>query len=108
MLNLTKEERRVILFVLALALAGMGIQVLMKRIPGARKELYLRNLGKIDLNSCRAELLETIPGIGKTSSRRIIEYRERNAGFTDLDELANIKGFKKKLIPQMKDYVYIE
>jgi DNA uptake protein ComE-like DNA-binding protein len=108
MLNLTKEERMVILFVLALWMTGMGIQALVKRIPGARKETYLRNLGKINLNSCRAELLETIPGIGKTSSHRIIEYREHNDGFSDLDELANIKGLKKKLVPQMKDYVYIE
>jgi len=107
-LDITREERRVIMFVLILALAGIGIQFLVKRIPGARKEVYLRHLGKIDLNSCRPELLETIPGIGKTCSRRIIEYRERNDGFSGLDELANIKGFRKKLIPQMKDYVYIE
>lgn len=46
--------------------------------------------GLIDLNSASAELLETLPGIGKVLASLIISYRERNGPFSSVEEITNV------------------
>ncbi len=46
----------------------------------------------IDLNSADRKKLIEVRGIGPVTAERIISYREQNNGFTELDELKNIKG----------------
>ncbi|MFH1216261.1 MAG: helix-hairpin-helix domain-containing protein [Pseudomonadota bacterium] len=46
----------------------------------------------VNINRADAELLETIPGIGPTLSRRIIALRDERKGFHNIRELLDVPG----------------
>lgn len=99
MFNLTRDERKVIIFLLAVSFLGLGINLLMKlNTPVKILSCYGGNIGKIELNSCDGPLLKSLPGIGDKLARRIIEYRREAGGFREIEELKNIEG--------MTDYRY--
>lgn len=107
MMDLTRQERQVLVFLLAVSLAGMGMQFLAKHVPPLEKRRLLENVGKIDLNTADKEALKSLPGIGEGLARRIIEYREREDGFTDIDELGKIKGIRRGTLGRIRECVYI-
>lgn len=107
MFDLTRQERQIIIFLFAITLAGMGIEYLAKKIKPLEKRHFLEHLGKVDLNTVDVETLKSLPGIGEKLAGRIIEYREENNGFTDLDELEKVKGIRRNLIGKLRECVYI-
>ncbi len=60
--------------------------------------------GLVNINSADEKTLETLPGIGPTYARRIIEYRAQKP-FTSVDELKNISGIGPRKFEQLKDKV---
>lgn len=66
---------------------------------------YTVKTGKISLNSATIEELVTIPGIGESKAKLIIEYREANNGFKSIDEIMNVKGIGKSSFEKIKDYL---
>ena len=52
-----------------------------------------RELTLVDINEADTALLKRIPGIGSYRARQIVSYRERLGGFTDVQQLYEIKGF---------------
>jgi competence ComEA-like helix-hairpin-helix protein len=106
-MELTKQERQVILFVLAVSLAGIGIEFLAKKVPPIERRNCLDNLGKVDLNTADGETLKSLPGIGARLAQRIIEYRAEHNGFSELDELAKVKGVKSDLVEKLKASVFV-
>ena len=50
----------------------------------------------INLNTADQALLETLPGIGPTIAKRIIEYRNTIGSFASKEEIMNISGIGKK------------
>jgi competence ComEA-like helix-hairpin-helix protein len=63
---------------------------------------------KIDINKATAEELEMLPGVGKQTAVRILEYRNRHNGFRKTDELMDVKGIGEKKFSKLKNYVTIE
>ncbi len=59
----------------------------------------------ISINSASIEQLCTLKGIGQVTATRIIEYRNNHGGFTDLEDLLNVKGIGKKTFESIKDYI---
>ena len=61
---------------------------------------------KIGINSAGASELISISGIGPVLAGRLVEYREKNGGFRDADELMKVKGIGpksiEKILPQIK------
>jgi len=47
---------------------------------------------KIDLNRAEAWLLEALPGIGETKAQAIINYRQQNGLFKNINELNEVEG----------------
>lgn len=109
MFNLTKQERQVILFLISVALIGIGINFLIKKYSQSKIITYLsHDINKIDLNNADKTMLMSVPGIGEILAQRIIEYRRFKDNFKEIEELKNIKGIGKFKYDSIKDYFLIE
>lgn len=64
--------------------------------------------GRLNLNRATAAELEALPGIGKTLSARIIEYRTRNGNFTSVAQLRDLKLLNNATYEKVKDLLTVE
>jgi competence protein ComEA len=62
---------------------------------------------KVNLNSATAEQLETLPGIGPSIAKSIVEYRNKVGKFTKIEEILNVKGVGEKKFQRIKDRLTI-
>ena len=51
--------------------------------------------------------LEQLPGIGPSLATRIIEYREQNGNFNNVEDLQNVKGIGDAKFNDIKDKVTV-
>lgn len=63
---------------------------------------------KVDLNQATAEHLDTLPGIGPTLAKRIVEYRQTKGSFKKVTDLQNVEGIGDKKFSLIKDKVTAE
>ena len=109
MLNLTQEERKVIVFLAMLALLGVGVNLVVKQFGGGKSiSSFSEDLGRVNLNSADKELLMKVSGIGEKLAQRIIDYREKSAGFNAIDELKEIKGMNDSKFTKIKEYLTVK
>jgi competence ComEA-like helix-hairpin-helix protein len=57
---------------------------------------------RIDLNSATFEDLRDV-GFSVTQATRVITYRERQSGFSSLDDLADVPGMPRTFLSEIKD-----
>ena len=62
----------------------------------------------VDLNTASYRLLNYISGIGNTTAKNIISYREENGSFTNRKELLKVKKLGKKTYEQCAGFVKID
>ena len=61
----------------------------------------------INLNTATLEQLETLPGIGRKTAERILEYRTKSGSFKRIEELMNVKGIGEKSFLKLKPLVVV-
>ncbi|MEM6640143.1 MAG: ComEA family DNA-binding protein [Pseudomonadota bacterium] len=62
--------------------------------------------GPVNVNTADAETLASeLTGIGLSKARAIVAYRTANGPFTDIAELANVKGVGARLLEKNLDDV---
>lgn len=61
----------------------------------------------INLNTATVDQLETLPGVGRRTAERILEYRQKSGGFKKVEELMNIKGIGEKSFLKLKPLVSV-
>ena len=63
--------------------------------------------GKVNINTADAAALQTIPGIGPSKADRIMEYRESEGKFNEIDDIKNISGIGNKTFESIKEYITV-
>ena len=61
----------------------------------------------INLNTATVAQLETLPGIGKSTAERILEYRQKNGGFKKVEDLMNVRGVGEKSFLKLKSLITV-
>lgn len=63
---------------------------------------------KININTATEEQLSsTLDGIGDVMAKRIIDYRNQNGGFKNIDELKNVPGIGDKTFEKLKNSITV-
>jgi competence ComEA-like helix-hairpin-helix protein len=70
--------------------------------------VYADDEEKLNLNAATVKELVKIPGLNKELAEKIIELREENGEFIDMEELLDIPGINNQLLRQLKKHLYIE
>ncbi|MGB9795714.1 ComEA family DNA-binding protein [Fervidobacterium gondwanense] len=60
----------------------------------------------IDINTASLEELQTLPGIGPSKARAIIEYREKQQ-FSKIEDIMNVPGIGEKTFERLKDRIKV-
>ena len=63
--------------------------------------------GKININTADVDELISLPGIGETKARAIIEYREAYGGFVSTEEIMEVKGIGQSTYEKIKELITI-
>lgn len=69
---------------------------------GTKENVDLVNINKANIND-----LLNLTGIGESKAKSIIEYRDKNGEFKDIDELKNVSGIGEALFDKIKDKITI-
>ena len=62
----------------------------------------------VDLNTASVSLLNYVSGIGNTTAKNIISYREKNGSFKSRKELLNVKKLGKKTYEQCAGFIKVD
>lgn len=112
MFHLTSQERKTVIFVLALLVLGIGLDFLNKKTNRAnlvnfrisKEQLF----DKVDINKATLSELMTIPNLGASAAQAVIDYRKSYSCFKNVGELKQVKGIKDKKLEQIKRYITVE
>jgi competence protein ComEA len=61
----------------------------------------------LNLNTATVTQLETLPGIGKATAERILEYRQKMGGFKKVEDLMNVRGVGEKSFLRLKPLITV-
>jgi len=64
-------------------------------------------IGKINLNTATVTLLQSLPNIGETLAKRIVEYREENGDFAAIEDLLQVKGIGQARLEEIRQYITV-
>ena len=66
------------------------------------------NNSLININTATKEELKSLNGIGDALSQRIIDFREQNGAFSDIESIKNVSGIGEKKFEGIKDYITVQ
>ena len=65
------------------------------------------NDGLININTATAAELQTLPGIGPVIANNIIEFRENNGNFTNIEALTNVSRIGPGTLANIRDFIRV-
>ena len=74
--------------------------------------LYIPGVGKIepqkiDINRAEVWLLKALPEIGETLAQRIVDYRQQNGWFRNINDLLKVAGIGTATFNRIKDLITV-
>lgn len=64
--------------------------------------------GKININTATQTELETLPGIGSSTSSKIISYRKENGKFKTIEDIKEVSGIGDAKYENIKDLICVK
>ncbi len=61
----------------------------------------------VSINYSSMAELQTLPGIGPSMAKKIVEYRENNGGFNSIEDIKNVSGIGESKFNKIKDDITI-
>ena len=61
----------------------------------------------VNINTAGSAELCSVPGIGESRAKAIVDYREKNGKFNTLEDLMKVPGIKEGIFSKMKEYVTV-
>jgi competence protein ComEA len=92
---------------LAIVLLAFGLSTGAVRAQNATVVKTSAVSAPVNLNTATVAQLDALPGIGKATADRIVEYRQKNGGFKKPEELMNVKGIGEKNFLKLKTLVTV-
>jgi competence ComEA-like helix-hairpin-helix protein len=129
-MGFSNYEKRAIFVLIAFLLIGSGVRIYKHKVLSTKIEIWVEDDSKeegvnledsvqtensenysrlqIDLNKAELEDLCTLPGIGTVKARAIINFRNKNGNFGNIDELAEVYGIGSSMVDNFRDFVLID
>ncbi len=122
MLDLTRQEKTILLFLAVSFVTGLGLNSYKKtqqklnlsvapyEIKAAREEAdkFIEQKRFININSFKIDELARLPGVGEKLAQRIIEYHNLHGPFKTKKELIQVKGIGEKKFEKFEDLITLE
>ena len=61
--------------------------------------------GLISINTATIDELDKLSGVGPSMAQKIIDYREKNGGFMNVEEIKLVAGIGEKMYEKIKDQI---
>ncbi len=62
----------------------------------------------VNVNAASAKELQTLPGIGKVTAQRIIDYRTAKGPFETMKDLLKVKGLGQSTLRKISDRIVLK
>ena len=118
MLELTKQEKYIILFLIVTAAVGVGILCYKNLIYTPKVEVIsggplptakeIEDSKVININTAPLADIERLKGIGPSLAESIVEYRRVHSSFKDKEEIRNVKGIGPAKFEAIKRFIKTE
>ena len=72
------------------------------------EKVYNNEESKININKASQVELETLPGIGPSTALKIIEYREENGKFEQIEDIKNVSGIGDAKFENIKESICVK
>lgn len=63
---------------------------------------------KVNINTANQTELETLPGIGTATAEKIIDYRNKNGKFDNIEDIQNVKGIGQSKYENIKESICVK
>jgi competence protein ComEA len=70
--------------------------------------IQAENTGKINLNKATVEELSQLKGIGMKYAERIVQYRDKNGPFKNVEDILNVQGIGPRTLEKNKDRIIVK
>ena len=60
---------------------------------------------QVDINKADWPELATLPGVGRKLAERIVQSREQNGPYTDIDDLRRVRGIGARTLETLRPYL---